>query len=484
MDAVETKHSVSHEQINLLSRLDRIPITRSTLGIMGLLALVWVIEAFDIGIVGQVVLVLRKLWKLTPGDIGLLGISSTIGVVIGLYSAGPIVDKFGRKMVLIWGVVWFTVFTVIGAAFFNLYWIVAMRFVAGLGEGAVFTLPYLMISEFCGSKKRGTLGSTANAILCAAYVIPAIVGAWALAKFDLNVAWRVPFLAGGAPIILVYFLAKWCPESPRWLLQRGRAREVRSLVEKLEREAGLASDANFVNQIVADSLSTPAAQQKTSVSALFKAPYLSRSMVSWSLYLATIMFWYIMLVYGPTIFADKGFKMGSAVMFAGTMTVIGAFGEVLIGHLTDTFGRKPVYLIFTIFSIVGCLLIAESHTTSTLIVGGVIAAFFGFGTLPVAKVYIAEQYPTYLRGAGTGVGEASARLLGGILAPYYIPFVLSRGGVRGVFWFAGATFLVVVIPFMIWGRETAGISVDQAGATSKAPVGAVQTKARAAGAGQ
>jgi putative MFS transporter len=83
---------------------------------MGLLALVWVIEAFDIGIVGQVVLVLRKLWKLTPGDIGLLGISSTIGVVIGLYSAGPVVDKFGRKMVLIWGVVWFTVFTVTGSS--------------------------------------------------------------------------------------------------------------------------------------------------------------------------------------------------------------------------------------------------------------------------------------------------------------------------------------------------------------------------------
>ncbi|MQL53144.1 MFS transporter [Desulfofundulus thermobenzoicus] len=222
--------SVRQEEVNLLSRLDRIPITRSIIGIMLLLAFVWIIEAFDIGVVGQVVLVLKKIWNLSPGDVGLLGTSSTIGVVIGVYFAGRLIDKFGRKKVLMWGVAWFTFFTLIGALFPNLYWVVATRFIAGLGEGAVFPLPYLMISEFVGAKRRGALASSANAILCAAYVLPSLVGAWALAAFPLEIAWRVPFIAGGIPIFVVFAIAKWLPESPRWLLEQGRAQEVHELV--------------------------------------------------------------------------------------------------------------------------------------------------------------------------------------------------------------------------------------------------------------
>jgi len=456
--------SAKHQEANLLSRLDRIPITKTIVQFIALLASVWIIEAFDIGIVGQVVLVLKKIWNLSPGDVGLLGTSSTVGIVIGLYFAGPLIDRFGRKKVLIWGVTSFTLFTMIGAAFANLYWIVAMRFIAGLGEGAVFPLPYLMISEFVGARRRGTLVSTANAVLCAAYVLPSIVGAWALAQFPMETAWRVPFFAGGIPIITVILFGKLLPESPRWLLQRGRVDEVVSLVEKLEFEANIPPDRSYINRNILDSLTTPPSGKVGSISTLVKPPYLSRSLISWGLYTATIMFWYVMLVYGATMFSSKGFAFGSAVMFAGIMTVIGAFGEVLIGHLSDTYGRKPVYLIFSVLSTVGCIVMAEATGMAILVMGACVAAFFGFGTLPIAKIYIAEQYPTHLRGAGSSVGESAARLLGGVLAPYYIPFILAEGGVNAVFWFVGIAFIFFVIPFAIWGRETAKMSVEETGA--------------------
>ncbi|GBF33940.1 niacin transporter NiaP [Desulfocucumis palustris] len=457
-----------HEEANLLSRLDRMPITRSSIGIMLLLALVWIIEAFDIGVVGQVVLVLKKIWNLSPGDVGLLGISSTIGIVIGVCCAGRLIDKFGRKKILICGVVWFTFFTLIGAVFPNLYWIVTMRFVAGLGEGAVFPLPYLLISEFVGAKRRGALASTANAILCAAYVLPSIIGAWALAKFPLEVAWRIPFIAGGIPIIVAFAIAKWLPESPRWLLQQGRTEEVHKLVNRLEDEAGIEHDLNFTNISILKSLKAQEQEKKhVGIATLFKSPYLSRSLIAWGLYTGTMIFWYAMLVYAPTIFANKGFNLGSAVLFTGAMMVIGGIGEVGIGYLSDTYGRKPVYLIYSVLAAVGCILLAQVTALPGLIIGGIIAAFFGFGTLPCAKVYIAEQYPTSLRGAGSGVGEAVARLLGGVLATYYISFILAAGGVKAVFWFVAAAFIFFVIPFMLWGQETAGLSVEETGSSSE-----------------
>lgn len=461
-----SQFSVKHQEANLLSRLERIPITKTIVQIIALLASVWVIEAFDIGIVGQVVLVLKKIWNLSPGDVGLLGTSSTVGIVIGLYFAGPLVDRFGRKKVLIWGVTLFTIFTMIGSVSANLYWIVAMRFIAGLGEGAVFPLPYLMICEFVSARRRGTLVSTANAVLCAAYVVPSLIGAWALAQFPLETAWRIPFIAGGLPIISVILFSKWLPESPRWLLQRGRVDEVVKLVEKLESEANIPNDPNYIDQNILNSMSAPAGGKVGSISTLFQPPYLSRSLVSWGLYTATIMFWYVMLVYGATMFSSKGFALGSAVMFAGAITVIGALGELLIGPLTDKYGRKPIYLIFSVLATVGCFVMAMASTMTILVIGACVAAFFGFGTLPVAKIYIAEQYPTHLRGVGSSIGEAAARLLGGILALYYIPFILASWGVNAVFWFVGMAFIFFVIPFMIWGRETANMSVEESGSTN------------------
>ncbi|WP_003540776.1 MFS transporter [Desulfotomaculum nigrificans] len=461
-----TKGLSRREEVNLLSRLDRIPITGTIIRIMTLLVLAWIIEAFDIGIVGQTVLVLKKIWHLSPSDVGLLGTSSTLGIVIGVYFAGRLMDKFGRKKVLVWGVAWFAFFTGIGALFANLYWVVAMRFIAGLGEGAVFPIPYLLISEFVGAKRRGTIVSWQNAILCAAYVLPSIVGAWALTSFTLDVAWRIPFIIGAFPIFYVIALALWLPESPRWLLQQGRIEEVKKLVAKLENEAGLDHDENLINPSIERSISGQTEEKKhAGIAMLFKKPYLSRSLVSWGLYTGTMICWYAMLVYAPTIFAAKGFEMKNAVLFTGTMMVIGGLGEVVIGYLSDAYGRKPVYLIFSVFSAVGMIALAQVNSLTGLFIGGFIAAFFGFGTLPMAKIYIAEQYPTYLRGAGSGVGEAVARLLGGVLVSYYISFILAAGGVKAVFWFVAAAFIFFAIPLMIWGQETAGLSVEETGSS-------------------
>ncbi|WP_279233499.1 MFS transporter [Desulfofundulus thermobenzoicus] len=239
------------------------------------------------------------------------------------------------------------------------------------------------------------------------------------------------------------------------------------MVNRLENEAGLEHDLSLINTSILKSLEYQKEEKgNVGIATLFRKPYLSRSLISWGLYTGTMIFWYAMLVYAPTIFAGKGFNLGSAVLFTGAMMVIGGVGEVGIGYLSDTYGRKPVYFVYSILAAAGCIMLAQVTALPGLIAGGIIAAFFGFGTLPCAKVYIAEQYPTFLRGAGSGVGEAVARLLGGVLAAYYISFILAAGGVKAVFWFVAAAFIFFVIPFMIWGQETAGLSVEETGSTS------------------
>ena len=253
-------------------------------------------------------------------------------------------------------------------------------------------------------------------------------------------------------------------------MRRGRHDEVRQLVERLEKSAGIEHDDTFINPDVLRSLEQAAATERTrtgaSWKALFRAPYLSRSLVSWSMYSAGLITWYVVMVYVPTILTTYGFQLSNSVILTGCMMVIGGAGSVVIGPLADKYGRKPIWSLYVIITIISLFLLTSTDSIPMLLFIGSFVAFFGTGIMPVCKVYIAEQYPTELRGVGTGFGEAVSRVVGGVLATYYLAFFLSVGGVKGVFTFMAVAFSIAIIALWIWGQETARRSVED---TSAAP---------------
>ena len=440
-------------EANLISRMERMPLNRAVLTLVGLLSWCWVLEAFDLGMIGQVVAVLKKIWDLDPSTLGVLGSCSTAGVVIGTASAGFLTDRFGRKRILLWGVFIF----------------VTMRFISGLGAGAVFPLPYLMLSEIAPAKHRGILVCICNAILTASYLLPTLCGSWAINTFSLDVAWRVPFIVGGIPILTIYFLYRCLPESPRWLMKHGRHDEVRRLVERFEKSAGIEHDDAYINPDVLRSLEQAAETERSrgraSWKMLFRPPYLSRSLVSWSMYSAGLITWYVVMVYVPTILTTYGFDLSNSVIMTGGMMVLGGAGSVVIGPLADKYGRKPVWSLYVIITIISLFLLTSTESIPMLLFIGSFVAFFGTGIMPVCKVYIAEQYPTELRGVGTGFGEAVSRVVGGVLATYYLAFFLSVGGVKGVFTFMAVAFSIAIVALWLWGQETARRSVEDTSAS-------------------
>ncbi|WP_304459908.1 MFS transporter, partial [Alicyclobacillus sendaiensis] len=346
---------------------------------------------------------------------------------------GLMADRFGRRRVFLMGIAWFSVVTMFGAIANNVADLFLVRFLAGIGEGAVLPMPYLILSEFTNSRRRAVSVGYANGILTAAYIVPSLVSIWALHHYPDAVAWRIPFLLGGVPLIMLLPIGLWLPESPRYLLDKGRQTPVAQLVEALEQQASLPHDETLYDEVIAETLDeTPHDMLKT-LRSIFRPPILSRSAMVILHLTAALMLFYVLQVFGPALLAKRGLGVSNSILDTGLMMLFAGFGSVCQGYLSDQFGRKRVLAAYAALATIGCLLFASVHTRDATVVAGVLTAFFGLGIFPVSKLSVAEQYPTEVRGRGVYVGEMIARGLSGIVTTYFIPFVLSLGGDRVVF---------------------------------------------------
>ncbi|MGH3359448.1 MAG: MFS transporter, partial [Nocardioidaceae bacterium] len=338
---------------NLLTRLDRAPVTRTLRIGISVVVLVWLLESFDIGLVSVLILVLGPEWGLSSGQIGLLGASGTIGLLAGMLPAGRLADLYGRKRVLLVGTAVFATFTLLSAFSGNFVQLIILRIIAGLGEGAIFPVPYLMISELVNKEARGRVMGYAQWVLNAGYTLPALVGLWAVSTFDTEWSWRVPCIIGGVPLLLLPVLWLWVPESPRFQLRKAEredsdeAREsVRRLVGKIEDEAGLPHDESIVDPEILAVLDKPATRESVQMRRLLKPPYLRRSIIAYAALTASFVVWYTLLTYAPTIFGMLGATKSNSLLYTGVMMFVSAFGVFYQGRLADTRGRKPVFALY------------------------------------------------------------------------------------------------------------------------------------------
>lgn len=441
---------------DLLRRLDRIPLNRAIIVIMILLFLAWIVESFDIGVVGTVVLTLTKLWHLNATQEGLLGVSSTLGIVVGLIPAGFLADHVGRRRVLLIGIAVFSIFTLLGTFATNLTEMVLLRAIAGLGEGAVFPIPYLMLSEFVHMRKRGVSIGWVNGVLTAAYVLPTGVGAWAVSAFPPDTAWHIPFLLGGTPLLLLIPLALWLPESPRYLIRSGQIEKVSRLVASLERHSPHLPPVSSEPQALVDPLAGEAYR-------IFRHPYWGRLWLSGIGFGGSLLIFYTTLVYIPSIFNADGISKTLSLLLTGAMMLLAGTASILQGYAMDKYGRKRVYSVCIIIASIGLVWLGFSHVLGSVVLPGLLVALFGVGINFLNKVYMVEQFPTTLRGTGAASGETIARFGSGVIAIYLIPAFLKTFGPTTLFAATAVAVVLTMMPILLWGRETAFLNIDQSG---------------------
>ena len=446
----------------ITARIDRLPVARFSYFLLVLLMPAWIVESYDIGIIGATIAIIKPLWNPSPAQLGFLAVSSTIAIVLSLVPSGALADRFGRRRLLIGGIVWFSAFTGLAGFAPDLLWLGILRFVAGLGLGAVFPLPYIYLTEFMAARSRAKFVGYLNGLLTAAYVVPPLTAIFLLAHFPHETAWRMLYLVAFIPVLYAVLLYYVLPESPRWLAARGHSDEAIKIVERLEADAIRSTGKNLEEPRLSAVTVQPTAPPK--IFSLFRPPLGPKAYFAWFVFFGTEPVFYVLLTFAPILMVAQGFQLANSLQFVALLQVSGGLGGVLQGLLGDAWGRRPAIMLYALLSACGLAGLALGHSITLLLLSGVVVGFFGLGIYPVTKLYVAEQFPTPVRGLGAGSTESFGRFFGGVAFIYLVPLLSGIGGTSLIIWLVAAILMLATfVPVALLGRETKGLDVDAAG---------------------
>lgn len=220
------------------ARLDRLPWTRfHWLVIIGL-GVSWILDGLEIQIASTVGTVLqdRQTLHLTTGDVGTLGSVYLFGEVVGALLFGRITDMIGRKKMFVTCLGLYLVASGLGGFSFNLWSLLICRFFAGMGIGGEYTAINSAIDELIPSRYRGRVDIAVNGTYWAGAMIGALSSIFLLDPhlLPVNIGWRIGFFIGPVAGLIIIFIRRTIPESPRWLMTHGRAEEAERIVDEIE----------------------------------------------------------------------------------------------------------------------------------------------------------------------------------------------------------------------------------------------------------
>lgn len=428
---------------------------------------------FDTAVISGTLAFVRTQYAMTALMEGWFVSSALLGCVMGVAFAGILADRFGRKYTLILAAALLLLSALGCMLASNLTELILFRLIGGLGVGVASILSPLYISEISMPGFRGRMVS----LYQFAITVGILVAYWSNALL-LNLSagyggdsaslsdlifhrevWRAMFGAEALPGILFLILLFFIPESPRWLIARGRETDAGRILDRVmnpqESVAATSEIKKVLNQEV-DSwrqLLSPGVR---------KALLLGTALAV----LSQLSGINAIIYYGPRIFASAGFAVGSALdgqIIIGIVNVL--FTLVAIWKI-DSLGRRFLLIagcigMFLAHALIGWLFFSgQSEGLLLLSLLALFIAFFAFSYGPVVWTLLAELYPTQVRGRAMSI--ATLALWGGnFFIGQTVPWMLEHLRPHGTFWFFAAMILPAL--WITWKKipETKGRSLEE-----------------------
>jgi putative MFS transporter len=447
----------------MIRALDEAPLTPRFWLLAGAVMLGAVLDLFDFFLIAFVVPVISDEWDLTFGQAAAVLLSAGVGAIGGSIAWGRMGDRYGRRRPLIAGILTFSLATgALAAAPDDGWWYMAiLRLVVGAGVAGVAVIAVPLTLEFTPTRLRTRL---AGFVTTAMVPIGILVAALSVGLLEPVIGWRPLFAVGVLPAFLAVFVALYVPESPRWLIEQGRATEARRVIawllmrpeEELELEAPPPPPEQGLRY--ADLLRYRSSVLVTAL-AWFGASVAVSGMVLW----------------GPT-FLERilAIDEDEAALLFVFVTLGSLGGRLFFSFMPQRTGRRVCGLVMG-FGAAPMLALAafsgrsEVAGVSLFLLSLIAASFFVDGGFANLAPYTPEVFPTNMRTHGMGLAWAVSGI-GRIIGPLGVALIAGTGdlidpdttldAMKPAFLFLAGFSLIVALAFLLVKLEPHGRDLE------------------------
>jgi putative MFS transporter len=457
----------------LSARLDRLPSSPHLWTLVVLISLGGCFEFYDLFMTGYISPGLIKSGIFSAGSSGLFGLPDLAafasvtfaGLFVGTILFAQIADRFGRRSIFVFSLLWYAIATAIMAAQNTRLGIDLWRFVAGVGVGVELVTIDAYIAELVPKAMRGRAFAINQAIEFSAVPVVAVLSWLLIDAAPLGIAgWRWVAFVPAVGAVFVWWIRLSLPESPRWLAQHGRVAEAEAVLAAIE--AKVAAQARTAlppaAPVAADSGST-------SFSEIWRPPYRGRTILLSVFNIFQTIGFYGFGNWVPALIAAQGVSLTKSTEYAAAIALAYPFGPLVCSLIADRVERKwQIVAAGCGTAVFGLLFWRSAHAgAAILILLGVLITTSNNLLSYSYHAYQTELFPTRIRARAVGFVYSFSRL-STVFTSLMIGFVLQNFGTGGVFGFIALAMLMVVLPIAAFGPRTNGLALEEISADAGA----------------
>lgn len=359
----------------------------------------WGLEFFDLQLLALFAPQIMTYFEIDKATFGMIVTIQLIGTALGGIFFGWLADKYGRKRVLTWTILVFSISTALIAVFPYLTALIILRFITGLGTGGEWAIGFSLLNEVWSPKRRGLMGGIVQASIWPAYAVAIFVN-------STVTDWRMGFLIGIIPALAAVWIRIKCPESKAWIEYNN-----------------LKKTGKLPKEIIEQSKRSPLTQ-------LFLKDMIKVTILGTIIVFGGQYAYYVFSSWMPTLFVEKyhlTLSQKANILYAGS--AVSFVSYILAGWASDKWGRKKAFRMFAYTGLIAYGLFALFNYLGLPLAPVVVIYMFisfGIGFFGIFGIWFGELFPTRIRATGSsfcysiGRGIASiAPAIAGLLSTKY-----------------------------------------------------------------
>lgn len=410
------------------------------------------LDGYVLSIIGVVMVPMSSALQLDAFWSGLIAASALIGVFLGGFLGGWFTDKFGRKVLYLVDLIAIVAFSVaqfwVESAMALFIW----RLLIGIAVGADYPIATAFLAEFLPRKHRGPLLAGLVMMWFVGAAAAYLVGDLILRFMDSPDAWRWVLASALVPGALFLMARAGTPESPRWLLNKGRVEEADRIIKTV-----------YGPQYSVADLPEPPVERKVSVWALFHSGYGKRMWFVTIFWTCAIVPIFAIYSFAPVVLEALKLTGDWATFGSVVITMLFVVGCYLATLLINSMGRRRMLLHSFLWSSVALALLGlfpDAGPLTVLFLFSAYAVIIG-GAQVLEYVYPNELFPTEIRASAVGLGTSLSRV-GAAIGTYLVPTSLETIGIGNTMLVAAGISLIGAWSAWAMAPETSKLDLQQA----------------------